>query len=81
MWKAIDVYGMRFLWCVRDGALQVYDEEDYINPPEKRFYSVYNYNKKCDAFSRTRVQDDITQQQVLALLKKAVHTDIDYAIL
>ena len=80
MWKAINVYGMKFSWCVQHGALRVYDEEDTINAHEKRFYSVYRYDDKLDAFTRVHVSDDITQQAARGYIRKALHTDTSYTL-
>jgi hypothetical protein len=62
MWKVVEVKGVKFLWCVQDGdSLRIHDLR-VKGKHKKKFFSVY---RSTDVeFSRVRVSDDITQQEV-----------------
>lgn len=66
MWKAVDVKGVKFLWCVQDGDdLRIHDKR-VKGKYKKKIFSVYRSmdEQEGNGFTRVRVSDDITQEEV-----------------
>ena len=80
MWKDIKVFGVKYSWCVQEGALRVYDEDDTTSPHEKRFYTLYRYDERTSCHTLVHVEDHITQQEAGAYIRKALRADAVYKL-